>query len=145
MLPTDSQQAIPQASQAEVPWSTIEGGSKYQKSPPQIQDQVKESYYNDVMSKRPDFQGLADEDKQYVHDQFINEDNQNAQKLYDANPAPAFVKQMAAGMQQHLPYGKDVALAIDPQAAKMTDRTPIPKTWDEKLGRFIGAGMGMLP
>lgn len=127
------------------PWSSVESNPEYQKLSVSDQDFAKSQYFSQVVSNRPDFQQLPDEDKQAAQSQFMNADQVAANNYYNDNSSSKLEKQMTAGMYEHVPFGKDMVLAADPEAAKNIARTPAPQTWDEKFGRFVGSALGLFP
>lgn len=134
-----------QAQTQPKPWSSVESNPDYLKMPVADQDEAKSQYFSQVVSKRPDFQQLSDSDKTAAASQFMNKDKIAADQYYNDDSSSKLEKQMTAGLYNHVAFGKDLVIATDPKAAKNIARTPDPQTWDEKFGRFVGAGLGILP
>lgn len=61
------------------------------------------------------------------------------------NTVSGFERQMTKGMYDHVPFGKDAIRTFTPDKESGIAGTTDPRTWDEKLGRFVGSGLGMLP
>lgn len=129
-------------------WSEVEQSQQYQALPQPEQQAAKQQYFDQVVSQKPQFQALPREEQAVASGQFFGSENltiKKANAYYNDGGSSKFEKQMTAGMYQHVPFGKDLIKNYNSDEAQNIENTPQPKTWDEKLGRFVGSAAGILP